>query len=207
MSPRPYRLGRREAGVEDTRERVITAARETFSQDGFFRASLDDVATRAGVARATVYYQFKSKFGLLEAAIEGTIENSPRQRVRDALDLADPAQALRAYMREMTKFWDHDYIFYRNVIGLASVDPDAAEAVDAYDMRRREPLVFLSKRLADAGLLRPEISQKQATDTIWLLSSFRSFDHLFARANLSQKKATELILDLVEAILVDSARK
>jgi len=70
LSPRPYRLGRREASVEETREKVIAAAHEVFSEAGFYRANLDDVAKKAGVARATVYYQFKSKFGLLEATID-----------------------------------------------------------------------------------------------------------------------------------------
>ena len=46
---------------------MLTAARAVFSDTSCFRASLDDVAAKAGVARATVYYQFKSKFGLLEA--------------------------------------------------------------------------------------------------------------------------------------------
>ena len=206
MSPRPYRLGRREASVEETRERVITAARETFSEEGFFQASLDDVANRAGVARATVYYQFKSKFGLLEASIEGTLEESTRDRVRAAVDIIDPVEALRTYVREICKFWHHDFVFYRNVIGLASVDPEAAKAVDEYDFRRREPLLFLAKRLDDAGVLRPEITPKQAGDTIWLLTNFRSFDHLSSRATLSLKRATSLVLAMVDGILVENVR-
>lgn len=207
MSPRPYRLGRREASVEETRERVITAARETFSEEGFFQASLDDVATRAGVARATVYYQFKSKFGLLEASIEGTLEESTRDRVRAAVDILDPVEALRTYVREICKFWQHDFVFYRNVIGLASVDPEAAKAVDQYDFRRREPLLFLAKRLDDAGVLRPEMTPKQAGDTIWLLTDFRSFDHLSSRSTLSLKKATSLVLAMADGILVENVRE
>jgi AcrR family transcriptional regulator len=206
LSPRPYRLGRREAGVEDTRDRVINAARETFSEAGFFEASLDDVAKRAGVARATVYYQFKSKFGLLEAAIEGTLANAPRERVRSALERPDPVDALRAYVREITRFWSHDYDFYRNVIGLASVDPEAAKAVDQYDFRRREPLVFLVKRLSDADALRTNITQKQAVDTIWLLTSFRSFDQLNSRGGLSIKRATDLLLGLADGVLAERLR-
>jgi AcrR family transcriptional regulator len=206
VSPRPYRLGRREASVEETRDRVVHAAREVFSEAGFYQASLDDVANRAGVARATVYYQFKSKFGLLEAAIDGTLSQSPRDRVQLALERTDAVDALRQYIREIAKFWEHDYVFYRNVIGLAGVDPEAAKAVDQYDLRRREPLVWLAKRLADQGKLRNGLSQKQAVDTIWLLTSFRSFDHLYSRAGMSLKRASSLLLGVADGILVDSAR-
>lgn len=206
MSPRPYRLGRREASVEDTRERVIESAREVFSEGGFYRASLDDVAKRAGVARATVYYQFKSKFGLLEAAIDGTLSESPRKRLLAALERPDPVDAMRHYVRETCKFWAHDHVFYRNIIGLAAVDPEAAKAVDQYDYRRREPLVSLAKRLSDAGHLRQEVTQKQAIDTIWMLTSFRSFDHLNSRSSLSVKKSAALLEGLADGILVEASR-
>jgi len=207
MSPRPYRLGRREASVEETRENVILAAREVFSEAGFYRASLDDVAKKAGVARATVYYQFKSKFGLLEATIDYVLEHAPgRERMRKARDHADPVTGMRMYAGEMCKFWAHDDVFFRNVIGLAAVDPEAAKAVDQYDYRRREQLVWLAKRLEDQGKLRPGVTQKQAIDTIWLFTSFRSFDHLTTRSGLSVKKAAALLQDLADGILVESAR-
>ncbi len=206
VSPRPYRLGRREASVEGTRERVIESAREVFSEAGFYRASLDDVAKRAGVARATVYYQFKSKFGLLEAAIDGTLSDAPRERLTAALERPEPVEAMRQYTREICKFWAHDHVFYRNVIGLAAVDPEAAKAVDQYDYRRREPLVWLAKRLHDQGALRASVTQKQAVDTIWLLTSFRSFDHLFSRCSLSVRKSSAMLESLADGILVEGSR-
>jgi len=68
MSPRPYRLGQRQATTEQTRARILAAARELLmARDGFNGFSIDAVAREADVARMTVYYQFGSKIGLLEA--------------------------------------------------------------------------------------------------------------------------------------------
>src|SRR4051794_41340764 len=69
MSPRPYRLGRRAENIEQTRGRIIAAMRELLARDGYRSASLEEVARVADVTRATVYYQFGSKAGLLEAVV------------------------------------------------------------------------------------------------------------------------------------------
>ncbi len=68
MSPRPYRLGQRQMITEQTRTRILAAARELLMESsGFSSFSLDAVARQADVARMTVYHQFGSKIGLLEA--------------------------------------------------------------------------------------------------------------------------------------------
>src|SRR4051794_41976550 len=69
MSPRPYRLGRRAENIEQTRGRIIAAMRELLARDGYRSTSLEEVARAADVTRATVYYQFGSKAGLLEAVV------------------------------------------------------------------------------------------------------------------------------------------
>src|SRR5207247_4639385 len=71
MSPRPYRLGRRQGAIEQTRQRVLRAARNLLVvRGGVDRFSIDAVARRAGVARMTVYHQFGSRRGLLEALFD-----------------------------------------------------------------------------------------------------------------------------------------
>src|SRR4051794_41559911 len=78
MSPRPYRLGRRAENIEQTRGRIIAAMRELLARDGYRSASLEEVARVADVTRATVYYQFGSKAGLLEAVV-GDIQRRGRR--------------------------------------------------------------------------------------------------------------------------------
>src|SRR5256885_16000467 len=71
MSPRPYRLGRREAANEETRGRVLAAARRLLADPaGLSDFSMEGVARRADVARMTIYYQFGSRRGLLEAPFD-----------------------------------------------------------------------------------------------------------------------------------------
>jgi len=51
------------------RERVINAAAKIFSMKGFYKASMDDIALEAGVAKGTLYYYFKNKSELFKTVV------------------------------------------------------------------------------------------------------------------------------------------
>jgi len=55
---------------EDTREKILVAAIQRFSNFGYRRTSINDVAEEAGLARATVYLYWKSKEDLFVAGLE-----------------------------------------------------------------------------------------------------------------------------------------
>ena len=62
-------VGRR-AGNPDTRAEILDAAREVFGESGFDRATIRDIAARAGVDPALVHHYFGTKGNLFAASIE-----------------------------------------------------------------------------------------------------------------------------------------
>jgi AcrR family transcriptional regulator len=68
------------APTSDTRERILAAARVVFGRAGFEAATIDDIATEAGVALATVYRHFGDKDGVVAAFIE---DATPRRTARE----------------------------------------------------------------------------------------------------------------------------
>ena len=173
-----------------------------FAESGFFGASLDDVARRAGVARATLYYQFESKFGLLDAAIASTLARASSDGLRRTREHTDAAKAVRLYPQAVCEFWASEYAFVRNVIGLAAVNPEAERITEPYDLRRKELISWLVKRLADQGKLRDGVLLKQAVDALWMLTSFRSFDQLHTRSGLSTRAAGVMLSELASTALL-----
>ena len=125
MSPRTYRLGKRQSDVEATRERIVAAASELLAQPTFHSVTLGDVAKHAGVARATVYYQFESKSGLLRAVITSIIERGALARAQRAREHHDAAIGVQSYVREVALFWSAEAALHRNLFGLAAVEPDS----------------------------------------------------------------------------------
>ncbi|MEV8637213.1 TetR family transcriptional regulator [Streptosporangium sp. NPDC051023] len=63
------RPGRR-PGSADTRGEILAAARETFAEKGFDKATVRAIARRAGVDPAMVHHYFASKEGMFVAAME-----------------------------------------------------------------------------------------------------------------------------------------
>src|SRR5438876_4258120 len=131
MSPRPYRLGRREGASEETRSRVLTAARALLAAPaGLADFSMDAVARQADVARMTVYYQFGSRRGLLEALFDDLAD---RGRLADHLAATfhqpQPLEALRQLIAAFVEFWATDRIVTRRVRSLAALDPEFEQAI------------------------------------------------------------------------------
>jgi AcrR family transcriptional regulator len=75
---RRYRMGARAEAAEETRQRILEAARELFmAAPGFDDVSLEQIATHAGVALKTVQRRFLSKDELvLACAHTETIERA-----------------------------------------------------------------------------------------------------------------------------------
>jgi AcrR family transcriptional regulator len=64
----------RPAGASDTRERILTSARELFAQNGIDKTSIRAVAAAAGVDPALVHHYYGTKEQLFAAAIHVPID-------------------------------------------------------------------------------------------------------------------------------------
>ncbi|MGX1132267.1 AcrR family transcriptional regulator [Streptomyces glaucescens] len=61
---------RTEAGSADTRDRILAAAREEFSERGYEKTSVRGIAKTAGVDPALVHHYFGTKEQVFQAAVE-----------------------------------------------------------------------------------------------------------------------------------------
>ncbi|MEV5436798.1 TetR family transcriptional regulator [Streptomyces sp. NPDC052682] len=83
-SPAPRRRGRPpRAESGDTRDRILAAAREEFSERGYEKTSVRGIAKAAGVDSALVHHYFGTKEQVFEAAVE--VAMAPAFTARDAV--------------------------------------------------------------------------------------------------------------------------
>lgn len=179
MSPRPYRLGQRQASTEQTRTRIIAAARELLMErDGFARFSIDAVARQADVARMTIYHQFGSKIGLLEALCDSLAFSGGMEQLATAFRRAEPIDALDAFIAIFARFWNSDRLVMRRLRGLAALDADFEQVIRARDEGRRRGLRVLAGRIAvQYGHPTPE-TLDETINALYTLTSFEFFDTL-----------------------------
>jgi AcrR family transcriptional regulator len=91
--------------AQQTRLRIIEAARDLFVADGYGATSLQDVADRAGVAVQTVYFAFGNKRTLLKELVDVTVagDDEPiatmdRPWFQEALDAPTAQEHLRLHV-------------------------------------------------------------------------------------------------------------
>ena len=66
----------RQTGAASTRQAMLTAAIETIAELGYYRASSNEIARRAGFTWGVIQHHFKSREGLLLATIHDSIANT-----------------------------------------------------------------------------------------------------------------------------------
>jgi AcrR family transcriptional regulator len=201
MSPRPYRMARRQELTDETRLRIINAARELLAaREGPARFSLDAVARRAGVARMTVYYQFGSLRGLLEGLLDSVAYAGGIEGLPAAFRRPDPLEALDQFIGVFMRFWEHDRPVRRGLAAMAVLDPDFAAALEERSGWRREGLRTLLGRLAKkTGQPRPK-EMDEAVDLLYMLTSFHTYDTL-ATPKRSTEQVTKLVQRLAREVL------
>src|SRR3954452_15365763 len=82
----------------EAEDRIVDAAREEFCEFGVRRASMDSVAKRAGVGRATIYRRFSSK----DELVATTFQREARSFVDQLDETWDGAGSLED---RMTAVW------------------------------------------------------------------------------------------------------
>src|SRR5450759_2177995 len=205
MSPRPYRLGQRQAATEQTRTRILSAARELLMESsGFATFSIDAVARQADVARMTVYHQFGSKIGLLEALCDSLAASGGMQQVAAAFCQEDSFDALNQYLLVFSRFWNVDRLVMRRLRALAALDPDFEQVIRTRDEWRRHGVRAIAERLVERHVLSPGEALDKTVDILLTLSSFETFDTL-AGPTRSMEEVAPLVYQLARAALkIDS---
>jgi AcrR family transcriptional regulator len=202
MSPRPYNLGKRQEQIDESRRRVVEAARALLAEATSYTAfTVDAVAKRADVARATVYYQFGSKTGLIEALCDALAETGQISDLSRAFTDPDPVEALATFVAAFSRFWAADPLVMRRLRALAALDPEVGAVIAKRDAWRRKGLALLVDRLTDQPLVGESFDPDQAVRALHALTSFETFETL-AGADRTIPEVTPLVVDLVQAALL-----
>jgi TetR/AcrR family transcriptional regulator len=116
------------------RDHILDAAAVVFAENGFAGARVDDIAARAGVNKAMLYYHVGDKTALYTAVLLRNFE-----RVRTAIDEAlvtkgTARQRLEAVITALTRIVqshpDHPRIVLREIAaGAANLEPEVLAAM------------------------------------------------------------------------------
>jgi len=178
------------------RERLLAAAEELFYQDGVQSVGIDRVIERAGVAKASLYANFKGKDDLVRAYLDARFE-ARRAAIETKLALQEaPRDKMLAVFDAMT-----EPLAKRNYRGCAFLRATAEMAADASGREvcrnaRRWTRELLSGLAKEAGASNPDVLAKQLV----LL-----YDGAAASAQMDREPAAAAEARAAAVLLIDAA--
>ena len=178
------------------RERLLAAAEELFYQDGVQSVGIDRVIERAGVAKASLYANFKGKDDLVRAYLDARFE-ARRAAIETKLALQEaPRGKMLAVFNAMT-----EPLAKRNYRGCAFLRATAEMAADASGREvcrnaRRWTRELLSGLAKEAGASNPDVLAKQLV----LL-----YDGAAASAQMDRDPAAAAEARAAAVLLIDAA--
>lgn len=171
-----------------TRQKILSAAQQAFSEIGYTHAGIRHIAGLAGVDSALIQRYFGSKAGLFEAALSDAVPLIPDR------DIALEALSARLTSDSLAGFFD---LRAQSMIVLSVSDPDA-RTICAKVLKERaiDPL---------AKLLGPPHAETRAVRVIMLMTGFMLFTRqvqLVTPERVREEGTSEWLSDLIRETVV-----
>ena len=169
---------RRHRRSSTSREAILAAVRSLLEEGTFHETTVEAVAERAGVSRATLYGHFGSRLGLVDAMCESFDANPALVALRETSDLD-------VWLERVVDFWSTEEKILAQLYGAAAVDPAARGLVERQTRDRYSELKALLRSLGhDNG---------DALVALAILSSFETYLELRRRLGKSNRQVVAIL--------------
>ena len=200
---RGYDNAGRQARSEETRTRILDAARGLLTSQGYRATTLAQIARGADVHVDTIYELVGRKPALLreliERAISGTdrpVDPQDRGYVQAMNAEPDPGRKLAIYAHAVSRIQARMGPLLLALRDAATTEPEARQVWQDVSDRRAHNMRDLVRALGPDGTLRPGLTVDEAADVIWATAGAELFVLLTAERGWS--------LDAYERWLADS---
>lgn len=169
--------------AKDRRTRILEAAAAVLGEKGYERATMKEIAIRAGIAPGTIYLYFKNKRELLLAIADALITQQVDQTLAEAMS-QDAEEYIAAILRNRIHFARENQAFLQALVAEIWTDKELRER---FFTQIIGPVLawgaqYLQNQVA-AGRLRPcriEVVVPAVAGSIVILSTLRALmpEHL-----------------------------
>ena len=191
--------------MKTTRKKILAAAIQVFSRNGFHRTTMDEIAVAAGVAKGTLYYNYASKAALFSAAITDGME-MVIDRIRGALSSPLP---FHQHLQKLVELNITLYLRYSDLTRIVFNELTSGmddEVLKEIEQVRGRYVAFLADQLRvgrDQGYLRPVDLELAAVGLVGMVENLCAH-HLKNPRKAPQKKIVATIYTLLVSGLCES---
>jgi TetR/AcrR family transcriptional regulator len=147
----------RRPSADPTRDRIVAAAADLFSERSFEGATTRQIAARAGVAQPLLNYHFRSKEALWQAAVDSLFELLAKTMEDRIVGLrgVDEVTSAQLRVREFITFSARNPQLHRIIMQESKADGPRMDYIVEHVRPIYESTVELFDRLADQGAVPP----------------------------------------------------
>ena len=142
---------------------ILQATLDMLSEGGAAHLSIDAVAARAGVGKATIYRRWSSKEALLLEAL-GTADTSLVSSPDTGSLRSDLEAYFDALLERLSESEGSDVL--PHLIEAACYDPEVRTSLDGYLTSRQQPLRSILQRAQQRGEIAEAVDIKVVTDVL-----------------------------------------
>ncbi len=175
---RSYDSTRRRAQAQATRLRILAAAHALFTERGYSGTTIEAIAQHARVAPETVFSAFGSKRALLKSvigmAVGGDEQATPlllRPGPQAVLDEPEPARKLELFAQDIADILERVSPLFDVMRIAAKTEAEIDALLQEILDERMLTLGRFVRSLASSHPLREGMTQAQASETVWLVTS------------------------------------
>lgn len=142
-------------GVFAIKERILSAFRELVKTRGFYRVTMDELATEAGLSKRTLYRYFRSKDEIIEATLDMFMADVA-QRIEEFVSTYRTPKDIIKYMLHILSQAGHIFINPLVLDDLRQHYPHYWKKIDDFRIKKAQNIIetnfFLNER--NKGYLR-----------------------------------------------------
>jgi AcrR family transcriptional regulator len=200
---RPYHSPARRRQAEQTRARILAAARDLFRSAGYAGTTLEAIASSAEVSAKTVEAAFGSKRGVLAALVDPLASAGPPRELVDQIRAArDPRHRLRLVAELTRRAYEASVPEFELMRGAAAVAPEVAAVARQVESRRHANQTRLADYLDEHGVLRDGLAPEEATDIAWALTGYDLYRALIGERRWSPNRYQAWLAETLAAALL-----
>lgn len=170
---RAYHSQVRQRQAEETRRRILAAARSQFEGYGYALTTLESIAEIAEVSPKTIAALFGSKRVLLAEVINPEAFSPGVRQLIEELRATENVQRQLTLVAQITRQAYEPLASSLELLRTAgAVAPELADVARQIEARRWQNQARLIASLREQGVLRPGLSLEEAVDILWGLTSY-----------------------------------
>jgi AcrR family transcriptional regulator len=207
-STRRYNSASRRQSAEQTRGRVLDAARKLFVRKGIDRVTIAQIAEGAGVATPTVYALYKSKDGILRALMRAALFGDRFQIVQSTLQgVADPVRLIALSAHVARAVYEAESVELGLIRGSSAFSPALRKLEQEFEKVRFDMQEERVTRLFEQGRQNSGLSFDEARRILWMYTSRDVYRMLVHESGWPPDRYQEwLSRTLVDALAAPPAR-